>query len=145
MSKMNNSSKRKEVFQDFCDSSGFLPKDKVGDAVRCLGENPLQSEIRDIVVKFKGHGLTFDQFEEVFNVCKSHNNSPRDELAESLAVFDVDGEGFVPMSHIRHLLTSESSGEGITSEQCDFLLETIETNQDGLVRIADLVALLQQT
>ena len=33
-----------EVFRDFCDVSGFLPKVKVGDAVRCLGENPLQSE-----------------------------------------------------------------------------------------------------
>ena len=34
-----------EVFRDFCDVSGFLPKGKVGDAVRCLGENPLQSEV----------------------------------------------------------------------------------------------------
>ena len=34
-----------EVFSDFCDGSGFLPKSRVGDAVRCLGENPLQSEV----------------------------------------------------------------------------------------------------
>ena len=34
-----------EVFSDFCDGSGFLPKARVGDAVRCLGENPLQSEV----------------------------------------------------------------------------------------------------
>ena len=34
-----------EVFSDFCDGSGFLPKTRVGDAVRCLGENPLQSEV----------------------------------------------------------------------------------------------------
>ena len=34
------------------------------------------------MIKFKGHGLTFDQFEEVFNVCKSHNNSPRDEVTD---------------------------------------------------------------
>ena len=33
------------MFCDFCDVSGLLPKVKVGDAVRCLGENPLQSEV----------------------------------------------------------------------------------------------------
>ena len=34
-----------DVFRDFCDSTGQLPKEKVADAVRCLGENPLQSEV----------------------------------------------------------------------------------------------------
>ena len=100
----------KEVFRDFCDVSGFLPKDKVGDAVRCLGENPLQSEVTEITKRFKGHGLTFQQFEEVLRICKAQNQSPGDELTESLSVFDVDGEGFVPMSHIRNLM-SESGGQ----------------------------------
>ena len=34
-----------DVFRDFCDKTGQIPKDKVADAVRCLGENPLQSEV----------------------------------------------------------------------------------------------------
>ena len=48
---------------------------------------------------------------------------------------------FVPT---RHLLTDETSGEGLTSSQCDFLLDTLEVNQDGMVRIADIVQLIQQ-
>merc|ERR1712079_724338 len=93
--------KPQEVFRDFCDVSGFLPKGKVGDAVRCLGENPLQSEIADLTKKFSGQGLTFEQFEEVVRICRAQNQSPTDELSESLSVFDVDGEGFVPLSHRR--------------------------------------------
>ena len=76
--------------------------------------------------------------------CRNQNQSPPDELYESLAVFDVDGEGLVPMSHIRHLITSETSGEGLNSQQFDFLVERIEVNEDGMVRIADLVQLIQQ-
>ena len=48
---------------------------------------------------------------------------------------------FVPT---RHLLTDETSGEGLTSSQGDFLLDTLEVNQDGMVRIADIVQLIQQ-
>ena len=66
------------------------------------------------------------------------------QLSESLSVFDVDGEGFVPLSHIRHLLTDAASGEGLAAEQCDLLLDTLEVNEDGMVRIADIVQLIQQ-
>merc|ERR1712243_139085 len=65
-----------DVFRDFCDPTGFLPKDKVADAVRCLGENPLQSEIREITNKFKSQGLNFQQFEEVVKIYKNMNQSP---------------------------------------------------------------------
>merc|ERR1712154_448798 len=133
-----------DVYRDFCDRTGQLPKERVGDAVRCLGENPLQSEIVEITKDFKGSGLTLHQFEEVVRICKSQNQSPPDELYESLAVFDVDGEGFVPMSHIKHLITGDTSGEELTTSQFDFLVERIEVNQDGMVRIADLVNLIQQ-
>merc|ERR1712131_146034 len=152
--------KPQEVFQDFCDSTGFLPKGKVGNAVRCLGENPLESEIHEIIKKFKENGLTFKQFEDVLRICKAQNQSPTDELSESLSVFDVDGEGYIPMSHLssdwkilqtlsslffcRHLLTSDASGEGLTPVQVDFLLDTLEVNEDGRVRIADIVTLIQQ-
>eukprot|EP00092_Neocalanus_flemingeri_P003360 GFUD01003598.1.p1 GENE.GFUD01003598.1~~GFUD01003598.1.p1 ORF type:complete len:145 (+),score=40.22 GFUD01003598.1:182-616(+) len=133
-----------DVFRDFCDVTGHLPKEKVGDAVRCLGENPLQSEIRDITNKFKGQGLSFQQFEEVVRICRKQNQSPVDELSESLAVFDVDGEGFIPRSQIKHLICSEESGEGLTAANFEMLMERIETNEDGMVRIADLVHLLEQ-
>lgn len=98
----------------------------------------------DITKDFKGAGLTLRQFEEVVRICKSQNQSPPDELYESLAVFDVDGEGLVPMSHIKHLITADNSGEALATSQFDFLMERVEVNQDGMVRIADLVHLIQQ-
>merc|ERR1711872_174381 len=134
----------KDVFRDFCDRTGHLPKEKVGDAVRCLGENPLESEIQEITKDFKGAGITLVQFEEVVRICKTQNQSPSDELYESLAVFDVDGEGLVPMSHIKHLICSEDSGEGLTVEGFAMLMEHIKVDEDGMVRVADIVHLLQQ-
>merc|ERR1712013_367242 len=65
------------------------------------------------------------------------------QLSESLSVFDVDGEGWVPMSHFKHLICSSESGEGLTSDQFDNLLSTVKTSEDGLIRIADIVHLLE--
>merc|ERR1711892_1517535 len=105
--------------RDFCDPTGHLPKEKVADAVRCLGENPLQSEILDLTKKIKGQALSFQQFEEVVKTCKN-------------------------MSQIKHLICSEESGEGLTKESFDMLMEHIVVNDDGMVRIADIVHLLEQ-
>ena len=104
----------------------------------------LSLQIVEITKDFKGAGLTLRQFEEVVRICASQNQSPPDELYESLAVFDVDGEGLVPMSHIKHLITADTSGEALATSQFDFLMERVEVNQDGMVRIADLVHLIQQ-
>ena len=47
-------------------------------------------KILDIVKRFKGHGLTFDQFEEVFNICKSQNHSPTDEVSSSAMQISIN-------------------------------------------------------
>jgi hypothetical protein len=104
-------------------------------------------------------------------------------------VFDVDGEGLMPRSQIKHLICSEDSGinegltylityqinkkmkrvlrwkgnhhervsfqfksflnpfltgEGLSVESFEMLMEHIKANEDGMVRIADLVHLLEQ-
>merc|ERR1711874_23894 len=132
-----------QIYLDHCDKSGQMPKEKVADAVRCLGQNPLQTEIRDLVKRFKGPSITLAQFQEVHSLCQGQNKSPRDELSESLSVFDVDGEGFIPRSHFKHLICDPESGEGLTTQEFEMLLTTVKTNEDGLVRITDIVHLLE--
>ena len=88
-------------------------------------------QIRELVKKFKGPTITLPQFQEVASLCARQNKSPKDEVAppncsfiilsqafhppplycltnllypqlsESLSVFDVDGEGFLPLSHFK--------------------------------------------
>merc|ERR1712004_530562 len=120
-----------QIYRDHADKSGLMPKERVADA------------IREIVKRFKGPSITLAQFQEVASLCERQNKSPKDELSESLSVFDVDGEGWVPMSHFKHLICSSESGEGLTSDQFDNLLSTVKTSEDGLIRIADIVHLLE--
>merc|ERR1712025_1389231 len=114
-----------QIYWDHVDKSGQMPKERVADAVRCNGQNPLNTEIREIVKRFKGPSITLAQFQEVASLCERQNKSPRDELSESLAVFDVDGEGFMPRSQLKHLITDPQSGEGIKPEEFELLMSTV--------------------
>ena len=70
----------------------------------------------------------------------------------------MEGDGLVALSQIRHLVTDPASGgsntlcttltvgagEGITEGQFNKLVERVAVTEDGLVRVADLVTLIQQ-
>ena len=40
-----------EVFADLRDAKGFLSKSKVGDALRYLGFNPLNKEVKKVILR----------------------------------------------------------------------------------------------
>ena len=182
-----------EVFSDFCDGSGFLPKSRVGDAVRCLGENPLQSEVTQTSwdrghyqMKLRSQTWPSSSVDKASPLSSSRRllkhakvkTSPQpmrhvsyflilwsDQIQiPSLVVrgllsvwcgrrglrvhesHQVRSSSCVPsvMMWPRHLLSGESGAEALTRDQCDLLLDNIEVNEDGMVRIADLVTLIQQ-
>ena len=47
-----------EIFDDFADEDAKLPKDKVGEAIRCLGHNPLETEV--IFIKYQESNVQFE-------------------------------------------------------------------------------------
>merc|ERR1711962_1752599 len=102
-----------------------MPKSKVATAARILGQNPAESHVAQIVSKWDSNGTTMEQFQEVLS--QLDDGKPTDEmLLENISVFDIDGEGEVPLSQFKYLMCSSDSGEGLTSEEFDFLLETVK-------------------
>jgi len=139
---ITNWSSSQQIFSDHCDESGTMPKSKVATAARILGQNPAESHVAQIVSRWDSAGITMEQFQEVLS--QLDDGKPTDEmLLENISVFDIDGEGEVPLSQFKYLMCSSDSGEGLTSEEFDFLLETVKTTEEGMVKIADVVHLLQ--
>jgi len=63
-------------------------------------------------------------------------------LLENISVFDIDGEGEVPLSQFKYLMCSSDSGEGLTSEEFDFLLETVKVDSAVGQLLSKLICLL---
>ena len=64
-------------------------------------------------------------------------------MEESLSIFDVDGEGWISRGQIKHLMCSQT-GEELTEEEFEELLDNIPGNEDGMIRVADFAHLLSQ-
>jgi len=130
-----------QIFSDHCDESGTMPKSKVATAARILGQNPAESHVAQIVSRWDSAGITMEQFQEVLS--QLDDGKPTDEmLLENISVFDIDGEGEVPLSQFKYLMCSSDSGEGLTSEEFDFLLETVKVDSAVGQLLSKLICLL---
>ena len=65
------------------------------------------------------------------------------QVEESLSIFDVDGDGWISRGQIKHLMCSQT-GEGLTEDEFEDLLDNIPGNEDGMIRVSDFTHLLTQ-
>ena len=60
-----------------------------------------------------------------------------------MGIFDVDGDGWISRGQIKHLICSQT-GEGLSEDEFEELLDNIPGNEDGMIRVADFAHLLNQ-
>jgi Ca2+-binding EF-hand superfamily protein len=86
-----------------------IPKHYLGEAVRALGLNPTEAEIRLLLTDLnRVERLSMQQFQVIFErLCRQKDSvAPVDEFVDGLRVFDKDGNGLIPATELRHLLTT---------------------------------------
>ncbi len=86
-----------------------IPKHYLGEAVRALGLNPTEAEIRLLLTDLnRVERLSMQQFQVIFErLCRQKDTvAPVDEFVDGLRVFDKDGNGLIPATELRHLLTT---------------------------------------
>ena len=86
-----------------------IPKHYLGEAVRALGLNPTEAEIRLLLNDLsRVERLSMQQFQVIFERLSRQKEcmAPADEFIDGLRVFDKDGNGLIPATELRHLLTT---------------------------------------
>merc|ERR1711935_1137987 len=132
------------VFNDLCARGGLLDKGDVSRTVACVGQhlNPSISQVSDACGKFHEDGVNLDQFKEIVtNLTKQMEESSQEKVTESLAVFDVDGEGLVSRSQVKHIVCGDQS-EGLSDDEFEILLKTLKADENGMIRIMDIVNII---
>ncbi|PAA52619.1 hypothetical protein BOX15_Mlig016565g1 [Macrostomum lignano] len=112
---------------------GNIDNDTLGAVMRALGRLPTESELQKLIaeVDTDGNGtMDFDEFYQVMLRYPKEQGSVG-ELADAIKVLDHNGDGYINMQDLRHLLTTK--GEPLTDEELDALLNTFPADGDGRV------------
>ncbi|XP_023332088.1 calmodulin-related protein 97A [Eurytemora carolleeae] len=137
----------KQVFGDFCSSNGRIPASRAAAALQVLGYNPLQSQVTEWTKKYRKNGMEFPDFLALSKVAEDKEiHSTDEEVTESLAVLDIDGEGLIPVGQLRFLMCQTQpggEGEAMKPEEFSKFIDGFP-QQDGFIRYRDLAILMSE-
>ncbi|XP_026473431.1 myosin-2 essential light chain isoform X1 [Ctenocephalides felis] len=122
-----------EAFQLF-DSrgDGKIDVSLVGDALRALGQNPTETEVKKFTHQLKHDDrISFEVFLPIYQaISKGRSADTAEDFIEGLRHFDKDGNGFISCAELRHLLCT--LGEKLTDEEVEQLLQNQEDSQGNI-------------
>ncbi|KAF9805716.1 hypothetical protein SFRURICE_009348 [Spodoptera frugiperda] len=107
-----------EAFQLF-DSrgDGKIHVAQIGDALRALGQNPTESDVKKCTLHLKpDERISFEVFLPIYQaISKARSGDTANDFIEGLRHFDKDGNGFISSAELRHLLST--LGEKLSDDE----------------------------
>ena len=112
----------KEAFSLFDkDGDGLITTKELGIVMRCLGLNPTEDEVQQLINELDLDGNGTVDFPEFSFIMQRKMQDCKEEIREAFQVFDKDGSGFISAAEIRLYLTN--FGQKLTDEEVDELIK----------------------
>jgi calmodulin len=129
---------------NFFDSNhdGTISINELGMALRALGINPSQKDLKESMARFDlNHSgrIDFNSFAVMFSM-KLKEEITKEDLARYFSVFDRDGDGTINLSELRRVLTS--IGEVLTENELDVIFNDADVDGDGKLDYNEFSAML---
>jgi len=121
------------------DKDNRITSREVGAAVRSVGLNPNESELKDMVNDVQAMGGTVD----VNGLCQiigkrlKEQETTAEALKDSFQVFDKQGNGMISVQDLKHSLTT--LGERLADEEMDELIREVDMDGSGQINIDDVI------
>ncbi|KAF0976481.1 hypothetical protein FDP41_004380 [Naegleria fowleri] len=124
------------------DGDGKITLADLGTLLRCCGKNPTNAEVENIKAEADPSGTGSFTFETLKTLLEKYTFKADNEqdVKDCFRIFDKDGTGFVPVSELRHVLTT--LGEKLSAAEVDDLLRDAEVDDNGNLNYATFVHML---
>eukprot|EP00467_Chlorarachnion_reptans_P025181 CAMPEP_0114522810 /NCGR_PEP_ID=MMETSP0109-20121206/20945_1 /TAXON_ID=29199 /ORGANISM="Chlorarachnion reptans, Strain CCCM449" /LENGTH=136 /DNA_ID=CAMNT_0001704061 /DNA_START=71 /DNA_END=481 /DNA_ORIENTATION=- len=129
-----------EVFELFdADADDKLSIEEFGRALRALGNAPTEKEVEELAAGRET--ISYNEFKSVLSSYTSPKDSSiKQELRESLSVFDRENSGNVPEAELRFVLSN--MGEILSDTEVDQIIKDAPKNKDGEIPIESLLKMI---
>jgi calmodulin len=134
----------KEAFQLFDrDNDGKISSSEIGTILRALGYHPTEAEINQIIKEIGKENIDFSEFSNILEKRKKKelDINMENQIQEAFKIFDKDGNGFVEVSELKHILTS--IGEKLTPQEVEGVLKEADSDQDGKISVQDFIKVIK--
>ncbi|MEO1559896.1 MAG: EF-hand domain-containing protein, partial [Cyanobacteria bacterium J06632_19] len=130
-----------EAFKVFdADSSGGISAEELGEVMRTLGQNPSNTELRDMIktvdVDLSG---TID-FEEFKTLMVSAQGDRKSRLKLAFSVFDEDGSGQITTKELHNVM----SQFGLTDKELDQMIKEVDSDGDASIDFEEFMKLVPE-
>ncbi|KAJ7254199.1 hypothetical protein C8J57DRAFT_1518822 [Mycena rebaudengoi] len=116
-----------------------VPREALGDLLRAVGQNPMQSEV-DNIVSAASAQVNYDEFLRIVNRPGgfAHTGTKEEEVIRAFQAFDKDGNGKISVEELRYVMTN--LGKKLSDAEVDELLTRVRPDSDGNVSYDSFLA-----
>ncbi|GAH07841.1 unnamed protein product, partial [marine sediment metagenome] len=133
----------KETFNIFDkNGDGKICRSELASVIRCLGKNPTESQLNQIMSEADTDENGFIDFTEFVRMIQNKLNytDTEKQFIESFKLFDMDGNGYISTKELKHIMTS--FGDKLTEEEANEMLRNADIDGDGLINYEEYVKMM---
>lgn len=120
--------------------NGQIPSKELGNALRSLGVNPTNAEVKALVNE-AGNPPTIDFSSFLRMLAKDFTPSDSaEEIRESFGIFDRDGDGSISASELKHVLMT--MGEKLTEEEVGIMIQAADIDSEGKIYYEQFIQIM---
>merc|ERR1712212_1218537 len=131
-----------DAFNRTADSNGSVDSTGVKTIMRCVGQNPSDAEIADMINQVDKDGtgsLDFPEF--LMMMClKSDVENAEDEIREAFQVFDGDGNGFINRQELACVMGN--LGIDLSFEEVQSMIGQADIDGDGCINYEEFYTMM---
>ncbi|XP_064626474.1 neo-calmodulin-like [Lineus longissimus] len=137
----------KEAFALFDkDGNGHICSKELGEMMRCIGKNPTEREVKDLIREADADGNGTIDFNEFVAMVEEHWQllDSEEEIIACFKYFDRNGNGYITASELKTVMTSV--GERLTQAEADEMIREADLDMDGQVNYFEFaITLMDKT
>lgn len=124
------------------DGDGSISPRELGNAIRSLGQNPTEKELREMIAEIDldgSGGVGFDEF-VVLMISHLKDVDTESEIRQAFNVFDRNGDGFITADELRYAMLN--LGEPLTDEEVEEMIREADLDGDGKINYEEFVIMM---
>ena len=120
--------------------NGTIDLDELGKGLRCLGLNPTNSDLKDLLNEYDKNNdqvLNLDEFVELYVKYTQKFSSVEEELAEEFKKLDVNGDGYIDIEELKKVLSF--GDDKLSDQEVEEVIKEFDTNGDGKITLQEFI------